>query len=83
MIELDEQQLDALEQSTAQPARVVNPRTHETFVLLPVNEYERLKQLEYDDSPWTKDELNTLAWAAGQEAGWDTMDEYDDLPEQP
>jgi hypothetical protein len=50
---------------------------------LPVNEYERLKQLEYDDSPWSRDELHALAWASGQEADWAEMDEYDDVAEQP
>jgi hypothetical protein len=39
--------------------------------------------IEYDDSPWTSEERLALAWAAGQRAGWDDMDEYDDLPDQP
>lgn len=38
---------------------------------------------DYDDSPWTRDELIALAWAAGKAAGWDEMNEYDDLPDQP
>src|SRR5205823_4710013 len=53
MIELTEQQVQALESPDANPPRVVNPRTQETFVLLRVEEYERLKEEEYDDSPWT------------------------------
>jgi hypothetical protein len=40
----------------------VNPRTKETFVLVPVDEYERLKDDEYDDSPWMREELQALAW---------------------
>ena len=83
MIELIEQQVRELEHSESTPARVINPRTRETFVLLPVDEYERLKSHEYDDSPWSKDELQALAWDAGKEAGWEEMDEYDDLPETP
>jgi hypothetical protein len=47
MIELTEQQLQALEKPEATPPRVVNPRTKETFVLLRVDEYERLKEGEY------------------------------------
>ena len=82
-IELTERQIEAVEQRTATPPRVVNPRTNETFVLLPIGEYERLKEGEYDDSSWTKDELQTLAWEAGKGAGWEDMDEYDDLPEKP
>jgi hypothetical protein len=83
MIELTEQQARELERDQSEPARVVNPRTHETFVLLPVEEYERLKVNEYDDSPWTREELQALAWEAGKEAGWEDTDEYDDVREKP
>jgi len=83
MIELTEQQLQALENPEATPPRIVNPRTKETFVLLRLDEYERLKEDEYDDSPWTKEELQALAWEAGKQAGWEDMDEYDDAPEKP
>jgi hypothetical protein len=62
MIELTERQVQALEQPHENPPRVVNPRTNETFVLLRVEEYERLKEDEYDDSPWTREELQALAW---------------------
>jgi hypothetical protein len=65
MIELTEQQMQALENPKATPPRVVNPRTKETFVLLPVDEYRRLKEDEYDDTPWTREELEALAWEAG------------------
>lgn len=84
MIELTEQQIEAVEKRAA-PPQVVNPRTNETFVLLRMDEYQRLKEGEYDDSPWTKEELHTLAWEAGKQAGWndDEMDEYDDIPEKP
>ena len=80
MIELTEQQVQALEHTDAIPPRVVNPRTKEAFVLLRVEEYERLKEDEYDDSPWTREELQALAWARIKDEDWD---EYDDLPEKP
>ncbi len=83
MIELTEQQMRALENSEAAPPRLVNPRTKETFVLLRVDEYERLKEEEYDDSSWTREELHDLAWEAGKHAGWEDMNEYDDVPEKP
>jgi PHD/YefM family antitoxin component YafN of YafNO toxin-antitoxin module len=83
MIELTEQQIQALENPEATPPRVVNPRTKETFVLLRVEEYERLKEEEYDDSPWTREELEALAWETGKAIGWEEMDEYDRLPEKP
>lgn len=83
MIELTEQQIAAVEHATGAPAQIVNPLTNETFVLLRKDEYDRLKQAEYDDSPWTREELQSLAWQAGSEAGWDEMDEYDKISEKP
>ena len=83
MIEFTEHQLRGLERSETTPPRVVNPETKETFVLLQLNEYERLKEDEYDDSPWTSEERLVLAWKAGKHAGWEDMDEYDDTPEKP
>jgi PHD/YefM family antitoxin component YafN of YafNO toxin-antitoxin module len=83
MIELTEQQMLALENPEVTPPRIVNPRTKETFVLLRADEYERLKEDEYDDSPWTREELQALAWKAGANVGWEDMDEYDDPPEKP
>lgn len=80
MIELTEQQVQALEQPEAVPPRVLNPRTKETFVLLRVEEFERLKDVEYDDSPWTREELEALAWERVKHEDWD---EYDHLPEKP
>jgi hypothetical protein len=55
----------SLENGEAGPPRVVNPRTKETFVLIRVEEYERLKEEEYDDSRWTREELQVLAWEMG------------------
>jgi hypothetical protein len=80
MIELTEQQIQALEHANATPPLLVNPRTHERFVLLRLDEYQRLKEEEYDDSPWTRDELHALAWDRVKHEDWD---EYDDLPEKP
>jgi hypothetical protein len=84
MIELTEEQMQALEKSEETPPRIANPRTKETYVLLRADEYKRLKEEEeYDDSPWTREELLALAWEAGKHAGWEDMDEYDDYPEKP
>ena len=40
------------------------------FVLLRVDEYERLTE-EYDDNPWTRQELQSLAWEASKHIGWE------------
>jgi PHD/YefM family antitoxin component YafN of YafNO toxin-antitoxin module len=75
MIELTEQQVQSLENPAGTPPVVVNPRTNETFVLLRVDEYERLKREEYDDSPWTRRELQSLAWEVSERSDWEEMDE--------
>ena len=62
MIELSQQQADALERAVRTPLRLVNPRTQGIYVLLSADEYERLKGDEYDDTPWTRDELQAAAW---------------------
>ncbi len=83
MIELTDQQIQSLKNPDVTPPPVMNPRTKETFVLLRVEEYERLTDEEYDESPWTSEELQTLAWEAGKRGGWECMDEYDDVQEKP
>jgi hypothetical protein len=75
VIELTEQQIAALNEPHAGPTQAVNPVTRETYVLLSLEEYRRLKAVEYDDTGWTRDELHTQAWEAGRSLGWDTMDE--------
>ena len=75
MIKLTEQQARALEVPDALPPQIVNPLTGETFVLLPTEQYQRLKDDEYDDSPWTSEERHALAWESGKHAGWEDMDE--------
>ncbi len=82
MIELTPEQAQSLERAETRPTRVVNPRTCETFVLLPLEEYQRLLQDDYDDSPWTAEERGALEWEAGKHAGWEDMDDYDNYPDK-
>jgi hypothetical protein len=65
MIELTEEQVRNLGAQKS-PPRAVNPQTRETFVLLREEEYERLKEEEYDASPWTDEEMDLLAAEAGE-----------------
>src|SRR4051794_19152528 len=83
MLELTEEQIRATENPAATPPRLVNPRTKATFVLLPVGEYERLREGEYDDSPWTREELQALAWETVNRAAGPGADEEDDAAEKP
>ena len=67
MIELTQEQVQAVGKREAGRPRVVNPQTQETFVLVPLAEYERLiDDEEYDDSPWTDEERDLLRWKACQ-----------------
>ena len=82
MIELTEEQARALDDRQASPPRFVHPRTGEAFVSLRIEDYERLKDEEYDDSPWTRDEIQAAAWERARRAGHEGADEYDGRAEQ-
>lgn len=82
MFELTQEQVGAINAHESTPVRAVDPLTRREYVVLPVDEYERLTTVEYDDTGFTPDELLQLAWEAGRGIGWDDMDEYDLPPEQ-
>jgi hypothetical protein len=82
MIELTEQQVKALENAEETPLRLVKARTKEAYVLLPLDEYNRSREEGYDDTPWTREELQTLAWDAGKHVGWEEVDDCDDAQEK-
>lgn len=63
MIELTQQQRREL--NDPEPL-VVDPQTRETYVLIRKTVYDRLKELIYDDSPWTDEEMAHLAAEAGE-----------------
>jgi hypothetical protein len=74
--------MDSLAPSSYDVGReaVMSERTKQQIRDLEDEEYERLKKEdEYDDSPWTKEELQALAWEAGKSLGWEDMDDYDAL----
>jgi hypothetical protein len=76
MIELTDQQAEALTHPEPTPQRLVNPRTQQRFVLLPEEEYERLTS--YDADPWTDEERDLLRAEALEALGWEGMDVYQD-----
>jgi hypothetical protein len=77
IITLTDQQARELEKREATPVRADNPRTNDTYILLPVSQYEQLKEQVYDDSPWTREELQTMAWDVSDRTNWEG---YDDDP---
>jgi hypothetical protein len=58
MIELTPQQRREL---TEPEPMAIDPDTKESYVLVRKEDYERLKALLYDDSPWTDEEMDLLA----------------------
>lgn len=81
MIELSEQQRQHIQENPDKPLELVDPATRQTFVLIRTEAYRQL--IAYDDSPWTDEERDALAWEAGQTAGWNDMDDYDSYPKKP
>jgi hypothetical protein len=82
MIELTEQQRQAIARGE-DPPTLIDPDTQAAYVLVRKEVYDRMREALYDDSPWTDEEMDALAWEAGKHAGWDDMDEYDDYPKKP
>ena len=78
MIELTNEQHQALEQHGAEPVRAIDPATNAEYVLLRAELYDRLKALLSEDAEWSEG-----AYAAAMEIfardGWDDprMDTYD------
>ncbi len=67
-----------------QPLDLLDPQTHERYVLLRAEAYERLYLL-LEQKPLSKDEQRDLLGMAGRRAGWDDpeMDVYNDLDPRP
>jgi hypothetical protein len=63
--------------------RLNDPGTNREYVLVRADVYDQLLKGQYDDSPWTAEERDSLALEAGKHAGWDEMSEYDNYPEKP
>lgn len=78
MIELTEELRQAMRTHPGKPVRLVDPETREAFVLLRAEEYDRLTEDAYDDSPWTDEEMDLLAAEQADFLGWEGMDAYQD-----
>src|SRR5436309_884988 len=82
MIELTLEQRQAVAQQGEMPPRAVDPDTHITYVLIPVEVYARVKALLDDEegNRFLRDMYPHVMEIFGQE-GWDdpAMDIYNDL----
>jgi hypothetical protein len=71
IIQLTDEQVQAVAASGSDPPTLVDPYTQRNYVLVRKDLYEQMTREEYDDSPWTAEERDVLAWEAGKHAGWD------------
>lgn len=81
MIELNDELRQAVNARPDEPVQLIDPATKQTFVLLKTEVYDRLKELQYDDSPWTSAEMSAIAGMAFSKL--DDTDYSDYLKEQP
>ena len=67
-----------LERQGDRPVEVVDPGTNKVYLLVPREQYDRLKPL-FEDDPLCEQEKRALLQTAGKRAGWDEpeMDAYD------
>lgn len=77
MMQLTQQQIDAVAASPGTPPTLIDPSTQTAYVLIRKDLFDQMLIDDYDDSPWTAEERDALAWEAGKHAGWEDMDEYD------
>ena len=68
MIELTEEQRREL--GDREPV-AIDPQTQQVYILVRKETFERIKELLYDDSPWTDEEMDLLAKEPGE-----LLDEY-------
>jgi hypothetical protein len=59
MIQLTDEQREAVHKHPGQPVHILDAASRQTFVLIPGEMYERMTA--YDDSPWTDAEMDALA----------------------
>jgi hypothetical protein len=71
-----------LEQHGDRPVEVVDAATQKVYLLIPREQYERLKPI-FEDEPLSVLEQRELLRQAGRRAGWDDaeMDAYDHYDE--
>jgi len=61
-----------------QPIELIDPASEKVYVLLPLDQFDRLRPL-FESTPISKLEQKTLLLQAGERAGWNDpeMDAYD------
>jgi hypothetical protein len=78
VIEMNDEIRQLVKEHPDTPIELVNPETRQAFVLIPAEVYERLTHGDYDDSPWTEEEMDLLAAEDADRLGWEGMEAYQD-----
>ena len=60
--------VEVLDQAALGPVRLTHPTSNAEFVVLRAEDYDRFKQLLYDDSDWSDSELRALALRTFEDA---------------
>ena len=47
------------------------------------DKFDRIQEADYDDFPWTRDELEAIVWEPDRQKGWDDLAEADPPPTRP
>ena len=81
MLELTEEQRQVV--LGEENPTILDPQTHEAYVLVRKTVFDRIKGLLYDDTEMTHDELRLLLARSSKENGWDEpgMEDYDNYDE--
>ncbi len=82
MIDLTDEQRQQLQSGKA--VEVTDQPTAQSYVVLRKDLYDRVRNLLYDDSEWSDDELLAMLARSSKENGWDEpgMDAYDRYDEE-
>ncbi len=79
MLEMNDELQRALHEKNGEPLRLFDPSTQKTFILLSIEEFERLADDEVDYGPWTQEEMDLLAAENADMLGWEGMEKYQDM----
>lgn len=80
MTALTTEQILAIERAGIDPVRLEDPSTRRTYVLIPEDEYRRLRDILLDDRAPNLEAQKVLLAELGRGVGWDdpAMDVYND-----
>ncbi|MDE0009799.1 MAG: hypothetical protein OXU36_01560 [Candidatus Poribacteria bacterium] len=81
MMKLTKELQEAIQDANGQPIRLVDPKTHLEYVVLPAEIFDRVQHVFSDANPLTIEEQRALLVQVGLSVGWDdpAMDVYNKL----